>query len=102
MEKIYIDDTDTLEAMGLDDAFSYHAPATGVWIKNVYEGFDAAEKLQVEDIIISANGISCKDMYSLQELIYDSRVGDKLELEVFRDGKIINISVELGYSSSME
>jgi len=102
MEKVYVTDTETLNALGLEGAYPYHAPATGVLVKTTSEGFDAAEKLQIEDVIISANGVSCGEMSTLQEIIFNSRAGDILELEVFRNGEIINVSVELGYSNSME
>ena len=101
-EKIYVTDTDTLNAMGLDGAYPYHAPATGVMVKTTSEGFDSNEKLKYEDVIVSANGISCNTMSVLQEIIFNSRIGDILHLEVCRNGSIIEIDVELGTANSME
>ena len=102
LEKIYVTDTDALDAIGLEDAYPYHAPATGVLIKATFEGFDSFDKLLLEDIIISANGISCNDMEILQNLIQNHRVGDVLELEVFRNGEIITVNVKLGASVAMD
>ena len=65
-------------------------------------GFDSAKKLREKDIIVSANGMSCEYMETLQELIANSRVGDVVEFEVFRNGTTITVSVELGRSASME
>ena len=101
-EKVYITDTATLDAMGLEGAYPYHAPCTGIMVKTTSEGFDSNEKLQVEDVIISANGITCDVMSTLQEIIFNSRVGDVLHLEVCRNGEYIFVDVELGLANSME
>jgi S1-C subfamily serine protease len=41
-------------------------------------------------------------MEILQSIIASYRVGDKLKLEVWRDGEILSVLVELGRSSTME
>lgn len=102
IEKIYVTDTETLDAMGLEGAYPYNAPCTGIMIKTTSKGFDSAEKLRAEDIIISANGIPCTSMSALQELIFNSRIGDELELEIFRDGSYQFVKVALGAANSME
>lgn len=102
VEKIYVTDTKMLEAVGLDGAYPYNAPCTGVMIKTTSAGFDANEKLKFEDVIVSANGTACDTMSTLQEIILNSRVGDVLHLEVFRDGSYIFVDVELGLANSME
>ena len=56
----------------------------------------------VDDIILSANGISCEQMEALQDIIAGSRVGDKIDFVVFRNGKTIEVSVELGRSAAMQ
>ena len=101
-EKIYVTDTETLDAVGLDGAYPYHAPCTGILVKTTSKGFDSNEKLNVEDVIISANGVVCDTMTVLQEMIYASRIGDVLELEIFRDGGYMFVNVELGAANSME
>ncbi len=101
-EKVYVTDTDTLDALGLEGAYPYLAPCTGILVKSTNEGFDSHEKLQINDIIISANDVVCDTMSTLQGLIFDSRVGDILKLKIHRDGMIINVEVELGVANSME
>ena len=101
-EKLYVTDTEALEDMGIVNARPYTAPCTGVLVRTTSEGFDSREKLQEDDIIASANGVACETMTVLQELIFNSRIGDKLELEVYRDGRYQTITVELGKANSME
>ena len=101
-EKIYVTDTETLDAVGLEGSYSYHAPCTGIMIKSTSDGFDSNEKLKVEDVIVSANGVICDTMSALQELIFNSKVGDVLKLEIFRDGGFMFVEVELGVANSME
>ena len=71
-------------------------------VKTTSAGFDSSEKLNIDDVIISANGIACDSMSTLQELIFNSRVGDVLNLEIYRDGATINVDVKLGVANSME
>ena len=102
VEKVYLTDTETLSALGIEDGYPFLAPATGVLVRSTSEGFDSHEKLKVDDIIMTANGISCNTMSALQEIIFDSRIGDVLNLEVFRDGQPISVDVTLGEANSME
>lgn len=100
--KIYITDTEALNAVGLEGAYPYKAPCTGVLIKTTSKGFDSNEKLKFEDIITAANGIACDSMATLQGIIFNSRVGDVLQLEVYRNNEYISVDVELGLANSME
>ena len=58
-----------------------------------------AEKagLQVEDIIIAIDGkkINNKDQQGLAKLILQKKVGDKIKLKIWRDGKIIEKTLTL-------
>ena len=96
-----LEDTALLEQYDITDYTLYTAPASGVLVLNITEGFDSAKKLKINDIIVSANGITCEYMESLQEIIANSRVGDKIEFEVFRDGTSVSVTVELGRSAAM-
>ena len=102
VEKIYIEDTDTLDAMGLEGAYVFEPTFTGIVVKSTHEGFDSNKKLKVDDIIISANGTKCELMSDLQEIIFNSRVGDVLTLEVYRNGNTMFVDVELGVSTMMD
>lgn len=99
---IPMNDTELLEDHGITEYTLYTAPAGGVLIMATSEGFDSADKLKPDDIILSANGISCAQIEALQEIIASCRVGDKLELEVWRNNKTVSVTVELGRSASME
>lgn len=101
-EYIPISNTEAMEAMGIINYETYTAPTSGVRVTNTQAGFDAENKLKVDDIIVSANGIPCSKMESLQGVIAASRVGDKLKLEVFREGEILSVTVELGRSADMK
>ena len=101
-EYIPISDTAAMEEMGITDYETYKAPASGVRVIGTADGFDSAKKLKTEDIIITVNGLSCSQIEFLQSVIATCRVGDKLRLEIWRDGEILSVSVELGRSASME
>ena len=101
-EYIPISDEEALAEMGISDFTLYKAPASGVRIIATSENFDSSKKLKNDDIILMANGINCSQMEILQSIIASYRVGDKLKLEVWRDGEIISVLVELGRSSTME
>ncbi len=100
--EVPLSDKETLESYEITEYTFYTAPATGVYVMQTNDGFDSAEKLKKDDILVTADGISCKQMASLQSLIADRRIGDKIEFEVFRDGKLITITVELGKAASVE
>ena len=102
VEKVYVTDTEALEDIGIVNPRPYTAPCTGVLVRTTSEGFDSREKLQEDDVIASANGVVCETMTVLQEMIFNSRIGDKLELEVYRNGRYHTITVELGKANSME
>lgn len=100
--QIPLSDKNELAANGIVNYVLYTAPETGVRVIGTTEGFDSAKKLMVDDIILSANGISCEQMEALQDIIAGSRVGDKIDFVVFRNGKTIEVSVELGRSAAMQ
>ena len=66
-------------------------------------GFHSNVVLKVDDVIVSVNGITSESIMStIQNLIPNYSAGDILEFEVYRDGEILKVSVELGRSSAME
>lgn len=48
------------------------------------------------DIIVKANGEELGSMEDLIRIVNDSKVGDEIELEVYRDGETRDVSVTLG------
>ena len=101
-EYIPVSNIEAMEEMGITDFSLYTAPASGVRVIRADPNFDCVWKLRPEDIIITANGISCTQIEILQSLVAAHRVGDKLTLEVWRKGEILSVSVELGRASTME
>ncbi len=99
---IPIDDTNQLIMNGIADPVVYTAPATGIRIKGTTPGFHSDEVLEIDDIIVSVNGTSTEQMSILQTMIANCVAGDTLEMEVYRNGKIISVTVELGSSATME
>lgn len=97
-----LSDTKQLAEYDIKDYTFIETKAAGVYVFGTTENFDSSKKLKVGDIIVSANGISCSKMSSLQSLIADKRIGDVLTMEVYRDGKIITIDIELGKAATME
>ncbi len=68
----------------------------GVFVESIVKG-GAAEKAGVKsgDIILSVNAIVIKDPSNLASYIASKKIGDKIELEILRDGKKIKITVNL-------
>ena len=98
-----LDDPDTLAAYDIVDFTFYTAPASGVRVIMTTPGFHSNEVLKEDDIILSVNGITSESVMStIQNLIPNYSAGDVLEFEVYRNGEIIQVSVELGRSSAME
>ena len=52
--------------------------------------------MKVADIIIALDGETVKDMDALIEMLYEHKIGDKVSITVWRDGKEVNVSVTLG------
>jgi Do/DeqQ family serine protease len=67
----------------------------GVYVKKVYENSDAAKSgLTVGDIIIKANSVNVFSRSVFDEQLAYLRPGDKLNLQIIRDDKIININLK--------
>lgn len=98
-----LDDPDTLASYDIVDFTFYTAPASGVRVIMTTPGFHSNVVLKVDDVIVSVNGITSESIMStIQNLIPNYSAGDILEFEVYRDGEILKVSVELGRSSAME
>lgn len=99
---IRLDDTEGLAEYGIFDYTLYTAPEAGIRILITTPGFHSNEVLKKDDIILSVNGMAADQMSVIQNIIAGCSVGDVLQMEIFRDGKTISISVELGRSATME
>lgn len=68
----------------------------GIYVKTL-ENFSAAEKagIKVGDVIIKADGKEIKTMDELNAIKNAKKIGDKMTLTVWRDGKTYDIEVKL-------
>ncbi|MGM9879045.1 MAG: S1C family serine protease [Bacilli bacterium] len=67
----------------------------GVVIEEVQSGTSADGKLMVGDIIIKLNGNSVDNMAYLRYELFKQEVGDKALFTVERDGKLVDVSINL-------
>lgn len=100
--KMYVDDTETLEQLGIgDDWTSVFTKASGVYIQATTPGFDSASKLQNGDIIIEVNGEPCTGILQIQTYVSNHKVGDTIDLTVQRGDEQIKLQIRLGKSALM-
>ena len=84
----------TVGAVLIEDAEHYDIPG-GLYVTAVSAGSGAAGKIQVGDIVTHANGTPVRESDDLLEIRDSLRVGDTLTLTVFRDGKTLDVEIEL-------
>ena len=76
--------------------FYYRMPA-GILITDVDEGSDAAAQgLRRGDILMRLDGRAVTSLDILEEIVYASNVGDKLEASVYRDGMEYILTLTVG------
>ena len=75
---------------------TFYAAVTGIHVSATTEGLDAANKLQVNDIITKVNGISVSNIYQLMDIINKLNGGDTIEVTYYRDGTYSTVSITLG------
>ena len=79
-----------IERLGLRDR------SEGVLVDEVFSGAAAdLAGLQANDLIISVDGRTIRDLPELTEIIGRARPGDRLRLEVIRDNKQLVVDVDL-------
>ena len=83
-----------------EDIAKAHNLVVGVYVSNV-EQFSAAEKagIQIGDVITSIDGKEVKTMDELNEVKNTHKIGDKISLKIYRDGKYQDIQLTLGESN---
>ena len=74
----------------------------GVMITNVDSNSAAAEAgLQVQDVIVAINDTKLTNSTDLRKYLYtEAKIGDKVELEIYRDGKSQKVELTLTSNSS--
>lgn len=79
-----------------DEAINYGLPA-GAAVASVTEGGPADKAgLQTNDIITAADGEAITGKNDLSSLISEHAAGDKIALSVYRQGKTLTVTVEIG------
>lgn len=72
----------------------------GAVIASVEDGYPAKEAgLQKGDVILEVNGEEVEDSAHLRFLLYKYDVGEKIEIKIYRAGKIKNVEVKLNQSA---
>jgi serine protease Do len=81
-----------------EDAEAYRLPRVGGVLVQGVEDDGPSDKagLHVEDVLMAVNGVPVQDSGDLQELVAERAPGDRVDLEVFRDGRGQILSVRLG------
>lgn len=89
-------DDETRESLGYKDA-------GGVFVDGVVEDSPAEEAgLEDGDIIVKFGDKAVMDEAELRDLIAQTKSGDKVEVEVFREGGTKTLAVEMGAKSDLE
>jgi serine protease Do len=88
----------SVTGVSAEDAQVYKLPrVAGVLIQEVRPDGPAEKAgLKVEDVILSVNGESLEDSGDLQERVAELGPGVDAKLQVYRDGKPMNVTVRLG------
>jgi len=78
------------ESLGLDDA-------RGALVASVTKGGPAEDAdVKAGDVILSFNGRDIGEMRELPRVVAETEVGSKVDVELWRDGKAVDVSVKLG------
>jgi serine protease Do len=82
-------DPDVADALGLEEA-------AGALVTDVPEGPAADAGMQSGDVIVEFGGEAIDDTRELVRVVADTDPGERVEVRVFRDGRIETLSVEVG------
>ena len=82
-----------------EDVAKVHNLVVGVYVSSV-EQFSSAEKagIKIGDVITAIDGKEVKTMDELNEIKNTHKIGDKVSLKIYRDGKYQDIQLTLGES----
>ena len=83
------------EKIDIDQNTSITPEVDGAFIIAVNEGYCAYGKLEPFDIITGIDGVKVTNFDALRTELYKHKVGDTVKLEVWRDGKVIEVELEL-------
>lgn len=86
---------------GMGVSFGGDAPR-GVRISGTVQGFDAADVLVAQDIILEINGQELDSMDTMRFLIVARDPGDVMRLKVHRQGREIDAAVRMGSFAQLD
>ena len=83
-----------------EDIAKAHNLVQGIYVSSV-EQFSSAEKagIKIGDVITAIDGTQVKTMDELNEIKNKHKIGDTITLKVYRDGKTMDITLNLGESN---
>jgi serine protease Do len=83
----------------LADSFKLKTPGGGLVAKVVPDSAAAQAGIKVGDVILKFNGASIGDAGQLSQRVGAAAPGDKVPLEIWRDGKIMSLTATIGNAS---
>jgi len=94
----------TMESNSLKEYYNFNKNKSGVLVRFVDPTSFTSKYLKKDDIILSINGVNIfddatikigSDSYDLSYIVQKSQIGDKIQLNIFRDKKIKQIEFKL-------
>lgn len=87
----------TIESVSAEDAEVYKLPSvSGVLVQTVERGGPADGALRQEDVIVAIGGEPVGYVAELQAKVAERRPGDDVDITIFRDGRRMDVTIELG------
>lgn len=74
----------------------YTAKSDGILIVSVVEGSAAEGILSIGDILFTFDGKVVTSISNLKSMLYDYKIGDEVEIKVWRKGAIVDLTLTLG------
>lgn len=97
--KHYIMDDDRIREVTEEEASKsangLSPDVSGIYISGVTKGTDAADKLEIGDIITAVNGVKATSMAALMNEINDHYAGDAVQVTYYRNGKSTDVTITL-------
>lgn len=80
----------------VDPSRTFSPLQSGIFVLGVTDGFDAATKLSVADLIISVNGSAATSLADVERMIKEAQVGDTFQIAFLRGSVWSTVDVKLG------
>lgn len=77
------------------DHLGYELVPSEVVVNDIVEGVPAEDKLELGDTVLSINGHEIEGVDDVAPVLEGSEVGDTIEVQVDRDGEIVDLEIEL-------